>query len=64
MTGDGDSAHARDFIDHFLRGQVNVGEIEALRHLVVNAEDQDMAIVGLDFGGLQHELPNLSSSAR
>ncbi len=54
-----DSAHPRNFVDQFLRVQPDVGEIEAPRHLLGHAEDQHVAVVGLDFGSLEHHQAEL-----
>ena len=55
MTRDATPPIARDFVDHFLRGQADVGEIEARGHLVGDAEHQHVAVIGLDLRGLQHQ---------
>ncbi len=46
---------SRDLVDHFLRGKVDVGEIEPAGDVVVDAENQHVAVVGLDLGGAQHQ---------
>src|SRR6266851_483443 len=55
MTWHCDTAHPGDFVDHFLRRQMHVGKIEAAGYLAGHAEDEHMAVVGFDFGGLEHE---------
>src|SRR5713226_6431512 len=55
MTWNCDTAHPADFVDHFLRRQMHVGEIEAAGHLAGHAEDEDMAVVGFDFGRFEDE---------
>src|ERR1700683_1953933 len=54
MTRHRDAAHPRYLIDQFLRGDVDVGEVESLRHFIGDAEDQHVAVIGLDLGRLQY----------
>ncbi len=54
MTRHRDSAEPRDFIDESLRVEPDIGEIEAREDVVVDAEHQHVAVVGLDFRRAQH----------
>src|SRR5208282_5943918 len=53
------TAHRGDLVDHLLRGQPDVGEVEAARDAVVDAEHQHVAVVGFDLRGPQDQHPVL-----
>ena len=55
MARQRDAAEPRDLADDVLRRQPHVGEVEARQDVVVHAEDQHVAVVGLDLGGVQDE---------
>src|ERR1039457_7548064 len=54
MTRHREPAHPRTLIDEFLRRNADVGEIETVRHFIGDAEDQHVAVIGLDLGRLQY----------
>ena len=55
MAGDGQGTAALGLGENLLEGQVDSAEVERCTQVLVDPKDEDMAVIGFDFAGLENQ---------